>query len=45
MICISFGFSLNLFIDLTDRLATGQQAQGHRLSGKAVLSLVGRELQ
>lgn len=41
MICISFSFNLNLFIDLTHRLATGWQAQGHRLSGRAVLSLVG----
>lgn len=41
MICISFSFSLNLFIDLNHRLATGQQAQGHRLSGEALHSLVG----
>lgn len=41
MTCISFSFSLNLFIDLNHRLATGQQTQGHGLSGEAVRSLVG----
>lgn len=41
MTCISVSLSLNLFIDLNHRLATGQQTQGHGLSGEAVHSLVG----
>lgn len=41
MICISFSFSLNLFIDLAHRLAADRQAQGHGLPGEAVHSSVG----
>ena len=41
MICISYSLDLNLFIDSTHRLATGQQARGHRPSAEAVLCLKG----